>query len=214
MCFFFWAGETLRGDANCFRRLIKIFQASYKLKTRLQLQQLLAQMLLLPLLLLLFMQRCTNSAKCKLTFYVVATQKTAAAAAAVAQTRLRQIRSNTTRHTMMANSSSSSSSNFFLATLFWPKISRVSARLPMVLKVNEFCVGAAAGHRRPEPGTGCSWVTLEEPPVPAQTWLLLLLLLLLLLCNTPRNQRNQIGNFLQRAHNFFPLTFRTVLLRF
>lgn len=143
----------MRGDANCFRRLIKIFQASYKLKTRLQLQQLLPQMLLL---LLLFMQRCTNSAKCKLTFYVVATQKTAAAAA-VAQTRLRQIRSNTTRHTMMANSSSSSnSSNFFLATLFWPKISRVSARLPMVLKVNEFCVGAAAGHRRHEPGTGCS----------------------------------------------------------
>lgn len=66
------AGETLRGDANCFRRLIKIFQASYKLKTRLQLQHgLLPQMLLL-----LFMQRCTNSAKCKLTFYVVATPAT------------------------------------------------------------------------------------------------------------------------------------------
>lgn len=70
--FFLCAGETLRGDANCFRRLIKIFQASYKLKTRLQLQHgLLPQMLLL-----LFMQRCTNSAKCKLTFYVVATPAT------------------------------------------------------------------------------------------------------------------------------------------
>lgn len=70
--FVFCAGETLQGDANCFRRLIKIFQASYKLKTRLQLQHgLLPQMLLL-----LFMQRCTNSAKCKLTFYVVATPAT------------------------------------------------------------------------------------------------------------------------------------------